>query len=123
MGAWCVNSKTYKLCVSGDKWINMVSKTKVTGIGGLISQSPTRASSEKRHPDRLNLILYRESEMNRYKDWFGDDSSEENVYCDFFGIKPTDSTTVKRDRLFSFIHMVSTGKLQVIVTPEETPEE
>ncbi len=95
----------------------MVTKTKVTGIGDLISESPTRASSEKKHPDRLNLILYRESDKTRYENWFGK-VSEEEIYCSFLGCNVTDSTSVKRDKLFSLIHMISTGKLQI--TPVES---
>ena len=94
----------------------MVSKTSVKGIGELITSSPTRAQKERKHPDRLNLILYRESGKSRYSEWFGDKLSEEDIYCGFLGCNVTDSTNVKRDRLFSFIHMVSQGKIQVSIS-------
>ncbi|GAG15455.1 unnamed protein product [marine sediment metagenome] len=89
----------------------MVSKTDVTGIGELITVSPTTAKGKTKHPDRLNLILYRDPTKNRYTEWFGDKISEEDIYCKFLNLKVNDSTNTKRDKLFSLIHMISTGQL------------
>lgn len=94
----------------------MVKKTGIKGIGDLITTTPTRAQKERKHPDRLNLILYREPDKTRYGEWFGKDISEEQIYCNFLGCALTDSTNVKRDKLFSFIYGVSTGKIQVSVS-------
>lgn len=104
--------------------VKMVKKTGIQGIGNLISDSPTSTpSTGSKHPGRLNLILRKKDypkTITRYGDWFGDDVSEEEVYCGFFGCNEVDSTNTKRDKLFSFIHMVSSGKLQV--TPVESED-
>lgn len=94
-------------------------KTGIKGVGELLTDSPTRETpTGQKHPGRLNLILRKNSYpkgKTRYGEWFGD-ISEEQIYCSFFGCAPGDSTNVKRDKLFSFIYGVSTGRIQVTVS-------